>query len=243
MTQTTKFTWKIWALKNNFLIFQSKFSDLIHDQLKSLLRVVVILIAVLLPHFIPFPLNSYCLLIIAIVWLFLKYDKTSFSDLGFSFSNFQKQALFYGVIAAVLILSFLQLVFFPLLEMIVSFPDTQVEMYDKLEGNIEFYLLMIFMGWLIGGLYEEIVFHGFIFYQIKKLIDGKYQTQISFLLTSVIFGLYHLQLGPADTVNAFLAGAAYHLLALQFKGNLWYSIICHGTYNSIVITLLYLGYI
>lgn len=177
------------------------------------------------------------------VWLYLKYDSTSFPEIGFSLSKFKGQAILYGIIAAILILSFLQLVFFPIIESFISFPETEVEMYDKLVGNTSFYIIMLAMGWLIGGLYEEIIFHGFIFFQLKKLIPGKYNTQISFTITSVMFGLYHLQLGPADALNAFLVGMGYHLLALWFRGNLWYSIICHGSYNSIVITLLYLGYI
>jgi membrane protease YdiL (CAAX protease family) len=214
-----------------------------HYQLKNLLRIVVILIAVLLPHYLPLPFNLYSLIIIAIVWLFLKYDRTSFTDIGFSISRFKKQALLYGVLVAFLIVGFTQLVSLPLIDLFFTFPETQVEMYDKLDGNTGFYIIMLIMGWVIGGLYEEVVFHGFIFFQLKQIIDGKYKTQISFILTSIIFGLYHLQLGPADTINAFLVGAAYHLLVLQFKGNLWYSIICHGAYNSIVITLLYLGYI
>jgi membrane protease YdiL (CAAX protease family) len=211
--------------------------------LNNLIRIFVILIAVLLPHFLPLPVNLYCIIIFFIVWLYLKYDKTSFSEIGFSFSNFKGQAVLYGIVSAILIVAFLQLVFFPIIESFISFPETDVEMYDKLSGNTGFYIIMLVMGWLIGGLYEEIIFHGFIFFQLKKVIPGKHTTQISFLITSIIFGLYHLQLGPADALNAFLAGAAYHLLALRFKGNLWYSIICHGTYNSIVITLLYLDYI
>ena len=204
---------------------------------------MVILTAVLFPHFLPLPFNSYSLIIIVIVWLYLKYDRTSFSEIGFSLYKFKSQAILYGVATSILILAFLQLVFFPVIETIVSFPETDIEMYDKLSGNTSFYIIMLAMGWVIGGLYEEIVFHGFIFYQLKKVIPGNYSTQISFIITSVIFGLYHLQLGPADAINAFLVGIGYHLLALQFKGNLWYSIICHGTYNSIVITLLYLDYI
>lgn len=199
--------------------------------------------AVLLPHFVPLPFNSYSLIIIIVVWLYLKYDRTSFSEIGFSLSKFKAQAILYGIVTAILILTFLQLVFFPVIETIISFPETDVEMYNKLPGNTSFYIIMLAMGWIIGGLYEEIVFHGFIFFQLKKVITGKYRAQISFIITSVIFGLYHLQLGPADALNAFLVGVGYHLLALQFRGNLWYSIICHGTYNSIVITLLYLGYI
>ena len=199
--------------------------------------------AVLLPHFVPLPFNSYSLIIIIVVWLYLKYDRTSFSEIGFSLSKFKAQAILYGIVTAILILTFLQLVFFPVIETIISFPETDVEMYNKLPENTSFYIIMLAMGWIIGGLYEEIVFHGFIFFQLKKVITGKYRAQISFIITSVIFGLYHLQLGPADALNAFLVGVGYHLLALQFRGNLRYSIICHGTYNSIVITLLYLDYI
>lgn len=211
--------------------------------MKNILRLVIILIVVLLPHFLPLPFNSYSLIIIIIIWGFLKYDRATFSDLGFSLSKFKTQALLYGVLAAVIIVAFSQLIFFPVIELFITFPETEVEMYDKLNGNTGFYIIMLIMGWLIGALYEEIVFHGFIFYQFKKVIQGRHKVQISFITTSIIFGLYHLQLGPADALNAFIVGAAYHLLALQFKGNLWYSIICHGSYNTIVITLLYLGYI
>ena len=211
--------------------------------MKNLTRILVILIAVLLPHFLPLPFNTYSIIIILIVWLYLKYDRSSFSEIGFSLSKFKGQALLYGMVTAILIVTFLQLVFFPVIESIIAFPETDVAMYDKLSGNTGFYLIMLAMGWIIGGLYEEIVFHGFIFFQLKKVIPGNYSTAISFIITSIIFGLYHLQLGPADAFNAFLAGAGYHLLALRFKGNLWYSIICHGTYNTIVITLLYLDYI
>jgi len=66
--------------------------------LKSIIRVIVILIAVLLPHFLPLPFNSYSLVIILMVWIFLRYDKSSFKDLGFSFSKFKGKALPYGII-------------------------------------------------------------------------------------------------------------------------------------------------
>ena len=204
---------------------------------------MVILVAVILPHLLPLPFFSFALVIMVMVWLFLKYDQSSFADIGFSFSKFKIRALLYGVPLAIAIVVFTQFVTFPLIDLIFSFPETEVEMYDKVEGDLSFYLLMVVMGWLIGGVNEEIIFRGFIFLQLKKVVAGKYKTQISFLLTSILFGLYHLQLGPADTINAFLAGMAYHLIFMKFKENLWYSIMCHGIYNTIVITLLYLGYL
>ena len=99
------------------------------------------------------------------------------------------------------------------------------------------------MGWLIGGLYEEIVFHGFIFTRLEKMIKGKYTTSLSFLITASIFGAYHIQLGVDGLINAFVVGTVYLALFLFFKRNLWYSIICHGVYNSIVMTLIYYGYL
>ena len=105
------------------------------------------------------------------------------------------------------------------------------------------YLFIIIMGWLVGGFYEEIVFHGFIFTRLEKIIPGRYTTLLSFIGTSIIFGAYHFQLGTAGLINAFILGAIYHALALYFKRNLWVSIICHGVYDTMVITLIYMNYL
>ena len=199
--------------------------------------------AVLLPHFLPLPLNTYSLIILAMVAIFLKIDKASLADLGFSFRRLNLHALGIGVLSGILLVAFLQLAFWPLMDQLIDFPEVEVELYQKLVGNTGFYIMMLIMAWLIGGVYEEIVFHGFIFFQFKKLFKFKHNVVISFLLTGILFGLYHLQLGPADTLNAFVAGLFYHFMALRFKGNLWYAVICHGTYNTIIITMLYLGFI
>jgi len=137
----------------------------------------------------------------------------------------------------------MQFIFFPVLEYFVVFEDTDVDLYNFIRENKWNYLFIIIMGWLVGGLYEEIVFHGFIFSRLEKMVPGKYATVIGFLGTSIIFGAYHFQLGTAGLINAFIVGAAYHALALYFKRNLWYSIICHGVYDTIVITLIYMNYL
>ena len=105
------------------------------------------------------------------------------------------------------------------------------------------YLFIVIMGWLVGGFYEEIVFHGFIFSRLEKMIPCKYATSIAFIGTSIIFGTYHFQLGVDGLINALIVGAVYLAIFLFYKRNLWYSIICHGTYNTIVITLIYHGYL
>ena len=197
----------------------------------------------LLPHLGYTPLFSYALIIILVVWRVLKYQGESFQDLGFSFKNFPKQSLWVGTFAAVLILSFMQLVFFPILEKFVTFDEIDVGLYSFIQENKIQFITMVVMGWIVGGVYEEIVFHGFIFTRLEKMLPSHYATKISFVLTVFIFGAYHYQLGRAGMINATLVGIVYLGLYVYFKRNLWYSVICHGVYNTIVMTLIYLDYL
>ncbi len=207
-----------------------------------LISITAICIVVILPHTGVIPNFGYSIPILLFVWLYLKYFGEKFSDIGFSFKSFNLKTLLIGSFAALIIVFFMQFIFFPVLEYFVVFEEIDVELYHFIRENKWNYLFIIIMGWLVGGLYEEIVFHGFIFSRLEKMIHGKYSTLISFIVTSIIFGAYHFQLGPIGLINAFIVGAAYHALALYFKRNLWYSIICHGIYDTIVITLIYLGY-
>jgi membrane protease YdiL (CAAX protease family) len=96
-------------------------------------------------------------------------------------------------------------------------------------------------GFFVGGFYEELVFHGFVFTRIEKIVKGKLVVPTSFILTNLIFGLYHFQLGTAGMLNAFLAGSAYQYLMMKFHRNLWYSIFFHAFFDAIGLTYIYLG--
>lgn len=208
-----------------------------------LISLIAISLVVILPHTGIIPNFGYSIPILLFIWLYLKYFGEKFSDIGFSFKRFKPKSILVGSLAAGLIFCFMQFIFFPVLEYFVVFEDTDVELYNFIRENKWNYVFILVMGWVVGGFYEEIVFHGFIFSRLEKTITGKYSVLFSFLGTSIIFGAYHIQLGPAGVINAFLAGAAYHALALYFKRNLWYSIICHGVYDTIVITLIYMNYL
>lgn len=220
------------SLKQN----QMKIRDL-------LISIIVIGIIVFIPHIGILPNFLYSAPILIIVWLALKYFGENFSNLGFAFKSLTPKTLLAGTLTAILIVSFMQLVFFPIVESFFVFDETEVELYDFIKESKWNFGFILIMAWLIGGFYEEIVFHGFIFSRLEKMFLGKYSTHISFIITSLIFGAYHIQLGAAGTINALLVGAGYLGIFLYFKRNLWYSIICHGVYNTIVITMIYMGYL
>lgn len=209
----------------------------------SLLALLALAFVTLFPHWglIPLPFG-YTVPVLLVIWLYLKATGHHFSHTGFRFRDLTGKAVLTGAVAGLLIFLFLSKVFFPLLSQLVSLPATQVEMYDQLRGNTGFYIFLLIMGWLVGGLYEEIVFHGFLFKEIEKLLPGRNAVLLSFLITNIIFGIYHLQLGYEGAINALLAGMGYNAVILLNRRNLWYGIIAHGVFDTIALTLLYLGH-
>ncbi|WP_194852454.1 CPBP family intramembrane glutamic endopeptidase [Nonlabens antarcticus] len=209
-----------------------------------LLNIAAIGIAIILPYtgWILFPFG-YCFPVFILVWLCLKYQGDSFSNIGFRFKSFRFKPIWVGVSTAILIFCFLQYAFFPVLEQVVEFEDVGNALYERIRGNAELYIFILVMGWVVGGLYEEIVFHGFIFTRLEKMLPGKYATLAGFLITSILFSLYHLQLGMVGAINALIAGAGYHALIIYYKRNLWFGIFCHAAFDTIAATFLYLGYL
>lgn len=206
-----------------------------------LLHIFTICVIVFLPHAELIPNFGYSVPVLLLVWFVLKYFNESFSTIGFSFKGFKPKSILIGSLVAVLTLGFMQLIFFPIVESFVDFEGSEIGLHAFLQGNKWQYLFVICMGWLVGGFYEEIVFHGFIFTRLEKIIRSKYATTIAFICTSIIFGAYHYQLGAAGLINALIVGAVYLGLFLFFQRNLWFSIFCHGVYNTLVITLIYHG--
>lgn len=207
------------------------------------ITLLAIAFVVLFPHsgLIPVPFG-YAIPVLLLVWLFLKLYRENFATIGFSFKSFEIKALFTGMITAILLFAFLNRVFFPLLEKLVAIPPADLGDIAGIRGNTGFYIFLLVMGWLIGGFYEEIVFHGFIFTRLEKLIPGKYAVTIGFLLCNLVFALYHIQLGIAGVITAFIAGCVYQGSMLYFKRNMWYAIFCHAVYDTIALTYIYAGY-
>lgn len=206
-------------------------------------NILAIGIIVFLPHagFIPF--FGYCVPILLITWGVLRYTNETFADIGFDLKKFKTRTILIGGGMAFLTLAFMQIIFHPFMEYFVSLEYNDVGLNDTIQGGTIQFLIMVLMGWLIGGVYEEIVFHGFIYTRLEKTFSGRYASHISFILTSIIFGAYHVQLGASGLVNALVVGAVYLGLFLYFKRNLWYSIMCHGLYNMLVMTLIYFDYL
>ena len=208
-----------------------------------LLTLFAIAFVFIIPHWgiIPLPF-AYCIPVLVFIWLFIKRYKENFTHLGFSFKCFEIKTVIVGTITAILLFAFINYAFFPVMEKIIKLPAADLGGFNKVRHNTPFYIFILAMGWIVGGFYEEIVFHGFIFTRLEKLISGKYAIMISFWVSNIIFAVYHLQLGAGGVINAFIAGTGYHALMLYYKRNIWYAIFCHAVFDTIALTYIYLGY-
>ncbi len=209
-------------------------------------EIIFILFAIafvfLFPHFgfLPVPF-LYVLPVLLVVWLFLKRTGEKSSDIGFSFKRFEIKSIFIGAASGIVLFVFLQHIFFPLLSTVIDLHPANLEDFKNIRHHFLNFIFILIAGFIVGGFYEELVFHGFVFTRIEKIARGKFAVPLSFIFTNIIFGLYHFQLDIAGMLNAFLAGCAYQYLMIKFKRNLWYSIFFHAFFDAIGLTYIYLG--
>lgn len=214
----------------------------ISSSTQKIISLFVIAFAFFFPHYGGFPFFSYAIIVLIIIWLFLKYiSKENFSDIFFSFKKFQLKAIWLGAIAAIVLSVLLQHAIMPLFEKF--FPNQTINLhdYDFIKGNLVNYIFVMVAALIVGGFYEELVFHGFIFTRFEKIFNN-HKTVIAFILTAIIFAAYHFQQGVLGMINAGIAGCAYHLFILKNNRNLWYGLFFHAFYDFIGLSFIYAGH-
>ncbi len=209
---------------------------------EKILSLFVIAFAFLFPHFAGFPFFSYTIIVLLVIWLFLKYAAhETFNNIFFSFKKFRIKAIWVGAFAAIILFGLLQYAIMPLVKKFIPNATINLHDYDFIKGNLINYILVMIAALIAGGFYEELVFHGFIFTRFEKLFN-KNATIIAFILTAIIFAAYHFQQGILGMINAGIAGCAYHALILKNNRNLWYGIFFHAFYDFIGLSFIYAGH-
>ncbi len=131
----------------------------------------------------------------------------------------------------------------PVLGRLIEEP-IDLEPFSYLRGNIPNTLLMLLLVWLLAAFGEEMVYRG---YLLKRLTDflggGKTAWAFAIVFTSVVFGyLGHRYQGTVGAVEATLVAAGTCGLFVASRKNLWLPIIFHGSYDTVSLALVYLGY-
>ena len=206
------------------------------------LSILAIAFCFFIPHYANLPIFIYPIVVLIVVWLYLKYiSKENFSDIFFSFKRFRVKAIWIGIIAAILLSLFFRFAWDPFINSIIPSGKIDLSDFASIRNNPVNYVIILLVSLLVGGFYEEIIFHGFIFTRLEKIFKGKWATITAFMLTTITFGLYHFQQGVKGILLTAIAGAVYHVLILKFNRNLWYGVFVHAFFDFIGLTLIYLG--
>jgi len=112
------------------------------------------------------------------------------------------------------------------------------KLYKEVAGNGYLLAWSVYSIGIITGIAEELFFRGFL---LKAFVD-KGLAQEGLLIISIIFGMLHYGLGTTFEVPFLITfvGMYFGYLYLRTK-NLWISMACHATYNTIGLLVGYFG--
>jgi len=198
-----------------------------------------ILFLVVFPHAVPLPFYSYAVICFLAIFLVLRRKGRTLRDLGLDKKNLSSRAILIGILSALAWVIFMQIIYIPVIKHLFNVPDYTE--YNFIRSSIERLIMTIFAAWIIGGFYEEVVFRGYIQNILEKRLFKGMGHWLPMVITSILFGLYHLQQDIFAVIAACLGGLYWSILYKKGNNNLWVSIISHALFDMITLILIYTG--
>jgi len=217
-------------------------TPIMHDSsFTKVLIIICIAFLMLFPHYLPLPFYSYALVCCLVIYLFLKRQGLRLTDMGLTKQGISIKAGVVGLCTGLIWLGFILWVYIPLVNRVaVTKPEGYTE-YNFLIGNLPAYLMTLVASWIVGGVYEELAFRGFIRFGVEQLVAPiKYKLYIGVVVSSILFGLYHIQQGIFGVIGATLGGLYWAVIVVKNRGDLWPAIFSHAVYDTAALTMIYL---
>jgi membrane protease YdiL (CAAX protease family) len=170
--------------------------------------------------------------VLVLVWT--RLSRTPWREIGFVRPKSWIGTLFVGLGMGVALKLLLKIIVMPLLG-----ADPINRTYHYLAGNptaaVWFALEVI----VIAGIGEEIVFRGYLFERLGKLIGRSTGARIvTVLVTSGIFGSLHYEQGLAGVEQAIMTGLVFGTV-FAVTGRIWMLMFAHAAYDLIAIAIIY----
>lgn len=93
--------------------------------------------------------------------------------------------------------------------------------------------LVVFPLTLFVGLYEEIVFRGLFLSRLKVILGGNAWPVV---VSSLVFGFFHLGQGPIGAMQATVIGALFGVVAV-YRRTIWSCIVAHAALDAVAFFL------
>ncbi len=178
--------------------------------------------------------------LVAIVATFANRKAGGFRGLGMrspgSWPKLLATTLVYGVVIQVAFTVVIE----PALGKLTG-SEVDISAFDSMRGNVVVSLMMLAVGWIVGGFLEELTFRGFVMTRVRGALgSGSWVVWVAILAGCVPFGLAHFYQGPAGMITTGLIGFLLGVVYVRHEYNLWYSVFTHGFVNTVAMVLIYL---
>jgi membrane protease YdiL (CAAX protease family) len=172
--------------------------------------------------------------------LLLGVRQRSFAGIGFRRPDSWPRTLLLGLGLGVGLQFVFVLLIDPLVEKLTG-TVVDISTLDGMRGHVVNYLIMLVIGWVVGGFLEEMLFRGYLLKRLKRVFgDGGVAVGLAILLPAIAFGMAHSYQGFAGMVSTGLVGLILGIIFVANGYNLWLPILVHGSLDMAGLTLIFL---
>lgn len=189
---------------------------------------------------------SYIVMLILIA-VVLRYRAQCWTSIGLEFRSFTTREAGKAVLKSIVVFVFAMVAFiFGAIVManIVGVPEpADMSRYNYLSGNVPMLIVSLIGVYIVSSFGEEVVFRGFLISRLKSVFggEGRSSTILALVVSSVLFGVAHLEWGLTGIVQTTFMGAALGISFVLNKYGLWPLVIAHGYLDTILIVQMYLA--
>ncbi|MEQ8423687.1 MAG: CPBP family intramembrane glutamic endopeptidase [Cyclobacteriaceae bacterium] len=202
---------------------------IVHDLLA--LGMVIFTLLLRIPY-----LNLLAALILILIYTYKKQGIKA--ELGFARPDRIGNTIIMGALLAIVIVASSYFLMLPLFEMLTGQP-LALGIFEQLRGNTGLLLTSLALGWIVGGLIEEIIFRAFFISRCANMLSDKISVVIGAILSSTLFGYLHTYQGPSGQLLTGFVGLILATIYIVNYRNIWLNVFTHGFVNTFGMLLLY----
>lgn len=162
------------------------------------------------------------------------------SELGFCRPESWPRTIALGAVIGAVTQALFSVVVDPLLERVTG-AAIDVSSFDGMRGNLPAFLVMLAVGWVVGGFLEEMLFRGYLLRRLTRVLgDGPLAVAAAVVLPAISFGLAHSYQDAPGMLSTGLIGLLFGVLFVWSRYNLWLPIIVHGVIDTVGLAFIYL---
>lgn len=219
---------------NEKLTFRTKMGNWLGSNLAQWLVIITFVILTIWKDDISYFLG------LAFILLLLWAKRWDWNMIGLHKPGSWKKLWLQAIGISILLLIVVDIMLTPVFEMLFG-GQPDVSAFDPIRGNFLNYITLILIMWVIAAFGEEFVYRGLLVKRLGMLLGNTNAAYwIAVLCSSILFGLAHQYQGISGMVSTGLIGFIFGLIFIKSKNKLWLTILTHGVYDVIGITLIYL---